>query len=184
MTDTSISAETLLNYFPDSLLDKLSIEHKVDYQVKKLDGKLVFKWLLYGVLSTNELSLNVLMNIFETVEFKSYSGINSNLTTKRNSLADRLSSINSDFIQGIFKHCQTLADKHQVLKKSHQVLGYNLNRFDSTMVGISSKLLSDDLGFTVGKKTSLTLIFNQAWVVFAFLTLQRNCDTVAKPFMY
>jgi hypothetical protein len=83
MTDTSISAETLLNYFPDSLLDKLSIEHKVDYQVKKLDGKLVFKWLLYGVLSTNELSLNVLMNIFETVEFKSYSGINSNLTTKR-----------------------------------------------------------------------------------------------------
>lgn len=153
MTDTSISAETLLNYFPDSLLDQLSIEHKVDYQVKKLEGKLVFKWLLYGVLSSNELSLNVLMNIFETVEFKSYSGINSDLTTKRNSLADRLSSINIDFIQGIFNHCQTLADKHQVLKKSHQVLGYNLNRFDSTMVGISSKLLSDDLGFTVGKKT-------------------------------
>ncbi len=153
MTDTSITAETLLNYFPDSLLDKLSIEHNVDYQVKKLEGKLVFKWLLYGVLSSNELSLNGLMNIFETVEFKSYAGIDSNLTTKRNSLADRLSSINIDFIQGIFNHCQTLADKHQVLKKSHQVLGYNLNRFDSTMVGISSKLLSDDLGFTVGKKT-------------------------------
>lgn len=149
----SISAETLLNYFPDSLLDKLSIEHRVDYQVKKLEGKLIFKWLLYGVLSSSELSLNVLMNIFETVEFKSYAGINTNLTTKRNSLADRLSSINIDFIQGIFNHCQTLADKHQVLKKSHQVLGYNLNRFDSTMVGISSKLLSDDLGFTVGKKT-------------------------------
>jgi Transposase DDE domain len=153
MTDTSISAETLLNYFPDSLLDKLSLEHKVDYQVKKLHGKLVFKWLLYGVLSTNELSLNVLMNVFEKLEFKSFAGIDSSVTTKRNSLADRLSSINIDFIEGIFQHCQTLADKHNVLKKSHQVLGYNLNRFDSTMVAISSKLISDDLGFTSGKKT-------------------------------
>jgi Transposase DDE domain len=153
MVNTFISAETLLNYFPDSLLDKLSLEHKVDYQVKKLNGKLVFKWLLYGVLSSNELSLNVLMNIFETLEFKSYAGIDSTLTTKRNSLADRLSSINVDFIKGIFQHCQGLADKHKVLKKSHQVLGYNLNRFDSTLVGISSKLLSDDLGFTSGKKT-------------------------------
>ena len=153
MTNTFISAETLLNYFPDSLLDKLSLEHQVDYQVKKLNGKLVFKWLLYGVLSSNELSLNVLMNIFETLEFKSYAGIDSTLTTKRNSLADRLSSINIDFIQGIFQHCQGLASKHKVLKKSHQVLGYNLNRFDSTLVGISSKLLSDDLGFSSGKKT-------------------------------
>ena len=153
MTDTFISAETLLNYFPDSLLDKLSLEHKVDYQVKKLNGKLVFKWLLYGVLSTHELSLNVLMNVFEKLEFKSYAGIDSSLTTKRNSLADRLSSINIDFIEGIFQHCQTLANKHDVLKKSHQVLGYNLNRFDSTMVAISAKLLSEDLGFSSGKKT-------------------------------
>ena len=153
MGDTSISAETLLNYFPDSLLDELSVEHKVDYQVKKLEGKLVFKWLLYGVLSSTELSLNILMNIFDSLEFKSFAGVNSNLTTRRNSLSDRLSSINIKFIEGIFAHCQTLAEKHSVLKKSHQVLGYNLNRFDSTMVGISSKLLSDDLGFTVGKKT-------------------------------
>ena len=116
MIDTSISAETLLNYFPDSLLDKLSLEHKVDYQVKKLNGKLVFKWLLYGVLSTNELSLNVLMNVFEKLEFKSYAGIDSRVSTKRNSLADRLSSINVDFIEGIFQHCQTLADKHRYVQ--------------------------------------------------------------------
>lgn len=50
------------------------------------------------------MSLNVLMNIFETVEFKSYSGIDLNLTVKHKLLADRLSSINVDFIQGIFKH--------------------------------------------------------------------------------
>ena len=51
MDNISISVESLLNYFPDSLLDKLSTEHKVDFQVKKLEGTLVFKWLLYGVLS-------------------------------------------------------------------------------------------------------------------------------------
>lgn len=70
----------------------------------KIKGKFVFKWLLFRVLSRNELSLNVLMNIFETVEFKSYSGIDLNLTVKHKLLADRLSSINVDFIQGIFKH--------------------------------------------------------------------------------
>ena len=153
MGDTSISAEALLNYFPDSLLDELSVEHKVDYQVKKLEGKLVFKWLLYGVLSSTELSLNILMNIFDSLEFKSFAGVNSNLTTRRNSLSDRLSSINVKFIEGIFAHCQTLAEKHSVLKKSHQVLGYNLNRFDSTLVSISSKLLSEEIGFYSGKKT-------------------------------
>ena len=153
MDNISISVESLLNYFPDSLLDKLSKEHKVDFQVKKLEGTLVFKWLLYGVLSTNELSLNVLMNLFETLEFKSYAGIDSTFKTKRNSLADRLSSININFIDSIFSYAQKLSEKHKSLRKSHQVLGYDLNRFDSTMVSISSKLLSKDLGFHVGNKT-------------------------------
>ena len=153
MTDKTITVETLLNYFPDSLLEKLSQEHRVDYQVKKLNGQLVFKWLLYGVLSSNQLSLNVLMNLFETLELKSYAGLDSSLTTKRNSLADRLSTININFIEAIFNHCQKLADKHKAIGKTHHVLGYKLNRFDSTMVSISSKLLSEDLGFRVGKQT-------------------------------
>ena len=34
MTNKAITVETLLNYFPDSLLEKLSQEHKADYQAR------------------------------------------------------------------------------------------------------------------------------------------------------
>ena len=43
---THVPVKTLLGYLPDSLIDRLSVEHSVDKQVKKLEGKIVFKLLL------------------------------------------------------------------------------------------------------------------------------------------
>ena len=36
---THVPVKTLLGYLPDSLIERLSVEHSVDKQVKKLEGK-------------------------------------------------------------------------------------------------------------------------------------------------
>jgi hypothetical protein len=148
MNSEKVSVKTLLGYLPDSLLDDLSIEHKVDKQVKKLEGKIVFKLLLYGVLSSSQLSLNVLISLFDKVGFRSLIGVDNSFTTKRNSLADRLISLNSDYFKALFEESVTLFSKHF---PARQINGYNVHMFDSTMVACSAKLL--DFGMQTGRKS-------------------------------
>jgi hypothetical protein len=148
MNPERISVKTLLGYLPDSLLENLSIEHQVDKQVKKLEGKIVFKLLLYGVLSSSQLSLNVLISLFDKVGFRSLIGVDNNFTTKRNSLADRLIVLNSDYFKDLFEESVKLFTKHF---PSRQINGYNVHMFDSTMVACSAKLL--DFGMQTGRKS-------------------------------
>lgn len=42
---------SVLDYIPKTELEKLSLEYKVDYQVKKLDGQTMFQWLLFSMLN-------------------------------------------------------------------------------------------------------------------------------------
>jgi Transposase DDE domain len=143
-----VSVKTILGYLPDSLLSNLSIEHQVDRQVKKLEGKIVFKLLLYGVLSSSQLSLNVLISLFDKLGFRSLIGVNNEFTTKRNSLADRLISLNSNYFKAIFEESVKIFSKHFA---SHQINGYNIHMFDSTLVGCSAKLLN--FGMQTGRKS-------------------------------
>lgn len=145
---THIPVKTLLGYLPDSLIDRLSIEQSVDKQVKKLEGKIVFKLLLYGVLSSSQLSLNVLISLFDKVGFRSLIGVDNSFTTKRNSLADRLISLNSDYFKDLFEESVKLFTKHF---PARQINGYNVHMFDSTMVACSAKLL--DFGMQTGRKS-------------------------------
>jgi len=138
MDNNKVSAKTLLGYLPDSLLESLSIEHKIDNQVKKLEGKIVFKLLLYGVLSSSQLSLNVLISLFDKIGFRSLIGVDNSFTTKRNSLADRLIGLNSDYFKALFGESVKLFSKHF---PAHQINGYHIHMFDSTMVSCSAKLL-------------------------------------------
>jgi hypothetical protein len=142
------AVKTILGYLPDSLLSNLTLEHKVDKQVKKLEGKIVFKLLLYGVLSSSQLSLNVLISLFDKLGFRSLIGVDDNFTTKRNSLADRLVALNSDFFKAIFEESVEIFSKHL---PACQINGYNIHRFDSTLIACSSKLL--DFGMQTGRKT-------------------------------
>lgn len=148
MTTEKVSVKTLLGYLPDSLLENLSIEHQVDKQVKKLEGKIVFKLLLYGVLSSSQLSLNVLISLFDKIGFRSLIGVDNDFITKRNSLADRLISLNSDYFKDLFEESVKLFSKHF---PARQINGYNIHMFDSTMVACSAKLL--DFGMQTGRKS-------------------------------
>lgn len=149
MDNKKVSAKTLLGYLPDELLEKLSIEHDIDNQVKKLEGKIVFKLLLYGVLSSSQLSLNVLISFFDKLGFRTLLGVNQAFTTKRNSLADRLIAMDNKYFRAIFEASVVLFTKHL---PACQINGYNIRMFDSTLVACSAKLL--DFGMQTGRKST------------------------------
>jgi hypothetical protein len=104
--------------------------------------------LLYGVLSSSQLSLNVLISLFDKVGFRSLIGVDNSFTTKRNSLADRLISLNSDYFKDLFEESVKLFTKYF---PARQINGYNVHMFDSTMVACSAKLL--DFGMQTGRKS-------------------------------
>lgn len=148
MKTEKIPVKTILNYLPDSLLESLSLDFNIDKQVKKLEGKIMFKLLLYGVLSSSQLSLNVLISLFDKLGFRSLIGVDNDFTTKRNSLADRLIALDSSYFEAIFEHSVKIFSKHL---PAHQINGYSVRSFDSTLVACSAKLL--DFGIQTGRKS-------------------------------
>ena len=140
----TMQVSEVLNYIPNSELERLSIEYKVDHQVKKLDGQTMFQLLLlFSMLNVRQNSLRVMEEFYHSLAFKSiantsYQGV------KYNSIRDRLVNINPDYFEAIFKSClKKYQDKY--LKKKHNIIS-----FDSTLVAISSKLLRE--GMTINKK--------------------------------
>lgn len=128
----------VLNYIPKSELENLSIEYKVDHQVKKLHGQTMFQLLLFSMLNIKHNSLRVMEEFYHSLTFKniastSFKGV------KYNSIRDRLVNINPDYFEAIFNSC---LKKYQAkyLKKKHNIIS-----FDSTLVTISSKLLKEGM---------------------------------------
>jgi hypothetical protein len=134
----------ILSYISDEELDFLSAETKVNHQVKKLHGSVVFKLILFSLLEHNKPSLRVMEEIFHSSSFRFHSN-SDNVTTKYNSLSDRLSSINPEYFGKIF---------HLLFEKFNAELGEKnaLQKYDSTMISVSSKLV--DWGMKVGSKTN------------------------------
>ena len=46
-----MNIEKLLSLVPDNLIENLAIETRVDYYAKKLQGEVIFKLLLYCIIS-------------------------------------------------------------------------------------------------------------------------------------
>jgi len=147
----------LLAFIPEEQLDFLSIETKVDLQVKKLKGAVMFKLLLYSLLENDKPSLRVMENYFNSSKFK-FLANTAGVNTKFNSIGDRLSTINSEYLEKIFNH---LFEKYIALlgeKKSLQI-------YDSTMIGLSSKLV--DWAMKSGRKTNkVQLKFTEVYSIF------------------
>lgn len=147
MDTQGIRVKDLLGYLPEPLLDELAEETRVDYQVKKLSGKFIFTLLLYTTLNTTRLSLNVLVSLLESVPFRAFAHLGPGLHTRRNSLADRLASIQVVYFERLLEATTVLFRRHFCSDKG---LPYRINRFDSTTVSCSSKLLA--MGMVSGVK--------------------------------
>jgi len=137
----------LLQLIPEYFFDKIAEETNVDFQVKKLNGKLMFNLLLMGILQSERLSLRVMEELFSTQKFQSFSGLASDSSTRHSSIRDRISTIPSAYFEELFYKITELLN-HKYKRKD--IGKYKVERFDSTVVSLSSKLLN--FGMISGKK--------------------------------
>lgn len=135
----AVSAESLLKLIPEELLEQLSAETLVDYQVKKLKGCVLFKLLLYSILKTDKISQRVIEHFFNSRQFQFLAGFEVKKSTKHTSLSDRLASIEVSFFEQLHNYVvNELRAKYKVEVPNAQ----KIVRFDSTTVSCSAKLLS------------------------------------------
>ena len=135
----------------DELLENISEQVQVDFQVKKLHGALFFNLLLYGVLKRGKLSTRLLEQLYNSSAFEKIGQTNGH-QTRHSSIADRLNNINVKFFQALFEQLQKQLEKNYVKTSSRDAK--KLIRFDSTMVAIAAGLIKE--GMTVGKTAKKT----------------------------
>ncbi|MGV3640332.1 MAG: IS4 family transposase [Adhaeribacter sp.] len=141
-----MKAQEVIDLIPDSYLDFLSASTKVDYKVQKLNGKTIFKLLVYSLLTAKKSSLRVLEVVFNSFVFQTFAQIIPGTQTRFNSIRDRINTIQADFFENLFTACYDLFANH-LNKKTSLLL-----RYDSTMVALSGKLLQ--IGMKVGSRTT------------------------------
>ena len=151
MKGKRVSVVELLNLIPDEVLDKFGEQTKVDYQVKKLTGKVVFKLFIYALASRKELSWRLLESIFSHYKFKQFSSLPSDIRADHSSLATRLSTIKVDYF---IKIHESLCDEVRKQFEVEKIGGYRIVRFDSTLVSIAGTLLKKVRGMSHGVNKS------------------------------
>lgn len=147
MKSTKISCSDLLQLLPDKLLDRLGESTNVDYQVKKLTGRNMFNLMLMSILNSERLSLRVMEELYQSTPFKAFAGLDSGEKTSHTSLSDRLSNINYEYFEEIFLETGRIINKRF---GSKELKHFNIERFDSTVVSLSAKLLNH--GMANGQK--------------------------------
>lgn len=154
----SLKAEEIIGLVPDELLDRLTVETKVDYSVQKLHGKTVFKLFLYAFLNSKTISLRILEAIYKSEKFK-------NLFTipigriKHSGIGMRLAKINYQYFENIFIHLIRSHKLDAILFAGKKILA---SKIDSTIVILSSKLLKTGMDDNPGKKSlKFTVEINQ-----------------------
>jgi hypothetical protein len=148
MSSQKVKVSDLVALIPDSYFDEIAEQTNVDYQVKKLNGKLIFNLLLMSVLQSERLSLRVMEQLFSTPRFKKFAQVDDSITTRHSSIRDRISTINKAYFEELFYKISSLFNTKFKQKGYGK---YSVERFDSTVVSLSSKLLK--FGMYSGSKT-------------------------------
>lgn len=150
----------ILSLLPDDLLDELAIQTNVNYYSKKLQGQVIFKLLIYCIISYKDNSLRTMESAYESVAFNMLNrGVDSK-KVRYSSISERLSNIEPSYFEQLYQRCVTIYRKQ--LEADPAVM----TRFDSTIVSLSGKLLKTgyhlkggdadhvrQLKFTIGYET-------------------------------
>ena len=140
-----MTAKEILDLLPDGLFERLSAETNVDFKVKKLSGKTVFILLLYSLLSERDVSLRVMEKIFNSYKFKTLADLDPLSGIRFSSLSERITNIDSLYFKRIFEACVKMGG---ISLEKAKIAGYDVVKFDSTLVSLSAKLIS--IGFRCG----------------------------------
>ncbi len=153
-----ISAEQVIGLVPDTLLDSLSSETGVDYSVKKLKGKIIFKLFLYAIFNCKSISLRILETIYNSDKFKNLFQMGK-IKIKHSGIADRLTNINYQYFEKVFHYLINSDQIDEIIFANKKV---NIRKIDSTLVVLSSKLLKIGMDNNPGKKNlKYTVEINQ-----------------------
>lgn len=133
----NIKAEEVIGIIPDELLDKLSLEHKVDLSVKKLKGKVILELFLYGIISGRQISLRIMEAIFKSEKFQNLFQIEDK-KIRHSGIGMRISKIDYRYFENIF-HYLIRSDKAEEIFFSQKRI--KTRKIDSTLVLLSGKLL-------------------------------------------
>jgi hypothetical protein len=129
-----MNVEQLLQLIPEEHLSFLAAETKVNHQVKKLSGEVVFKLVLFSMFSSQKVSLRVMETFLQSAKFKQFAEID-DVNAKYNSIRDRICNINVDFFKKLFESIFELYNKELKEEKA-------ISKADSTYVSISAKLVN------------------------------------------
>lgn len=141
----NLSVSALLSLIPDSKLDFLVATTKVDWNVKKLGGKELFKLLLYSLITEDKSSLRVFESAYEDLFFCQYAGISKSKTVRFTSISDRIKCVELDYFKEIYQYCVERFGKEFTEPEKKR-----LCRFDSTFIKFSASLLK--IGMHLGQK--------------------------------
>jgi hypothetical protein len=169
----------LLSLVPDDLLENLAISTGVNKFSKKLQGELLFKLLLYCIVTEKENSLRSMQSALESSVFRALSTNNADGKISHSSISERLTGMKSIFFEEIFHACA------RTYKKSLGKYEGDVIRFDSTIVSLSAKLLQTGYQLKGGdaekyRLLKFTIGFTNIPEVVYFYTDQRhNSENVA-----
>jgi hypothetical protein len=129
-----MKAGELIKLIPQDIFQKLAVETRVDSQVKKLSGEVMFKLILFSMLGSEKLSLRVMESFLQSYRFKSFSKYDI-LEGKYNSIRDRICSITPLYFERLFETIFATYNKELREEKA-------LSKIDSTYVALSAKLFT------------------------------------------
>jgi hypothetical protein len=132
-----MTVSELLRLIPPETFRELAVETKVDAQVKKLSGEVMFKLILFSMLNSERLSLRVMETFLQSARFKSFSHYDI-LDSRYNSIRDRICSINAEYFEKLFEKVFSIYNRQ--LKEEHA-----LSKTDSTYVALAAKLFSEGI---------------------------------------
>ena len=147
--DHKISLKLLLEFIPKALMSHLSATTKVDYYSKTLHGEKMFYLLLFSMYDNERLSQRTLEDTFNSSGFKALFGLGEDENTRRSSISERLSKIDSSYFKEIYEH---MYERFSGLYDKTEIEKYNLIRVDSTIVSEASSKMKEGIEQKSGKK--------------------------------
>jgi hypothetical protein len=128
-----MNVEQLLELIPKEHLEFLAAETKVDHQVKKLSGSVIFKLILFSMLDSQKVTLRVMETILRSAKFKHFAQLD-DTGAKYNSIRDRICNVNVEYFKRLFEDIFELYNKKLKEEKA-------LVKVDSTYVSIAANLV-------------------------------------------
>ena len=132
-----MTANELIRLVPASVFQDLAIETKVDEQVKKLSGEVIFKLILFSMLNSEKLSLRVLETFINSAQFKAFAHYDI-IDGKFNSIHDRICAIKADYFEQLFQRIFSIYNKQLGEQQS-------LCKADSTYIALAATLLKNGM---------------------------------------